>query len=207
MSDSFYESWIGKDIDYEQLWSDYNRGQDYIKKFETVKPSLLEIIFDFPRNDEALFNHDAIYKSFKGLYHDFKLYCLSHKQYHESSPIFLYSIKRSSAEWSFLLDSDLISIFSIVLALGMDKYNDYKNSERHNEIMQELEKIRNKIDVPSEKLESFVQVGKYEVIFKNLVKFKPTTITIKKFSSGFFSTFSEELIIDLDKDDEKKHSS
>lgn len=34
---SFYEYWIGKDINLKQLWDDYERGTGYMDKYKAMR--------------------------------------------------------------------------------------------------------------------------------------------------------------------------
>lgn len=67
---SYDEYWIGQDIDYARLWNDFDDGIGYIEKYNSRPAHLLRLTFErFPAN-LPLFNHEAIYKTIKGTYHD-----------------------------------------------------------------------------------------------------------------------------------------
>lgn len=69
---SFYEYWIGKSIDLEGLWDDFENGQCYIEKYKTMRVHLLRLTFNHYTPDLPLFNHEAISKTVKDTFHDLK---------------------------------------------------------------------------------------------------------------------------------------
>ncbi|HEY4944371.1 MAG TPA: hypothetical protein VII56_23285 [Rhizomicrobium sp.] len=99
---SVEEYWIGKGIDYKSLWSAYDRGKGYQEKFYSTRAHLIRIEFKDPNLKEPLFNHEVIYKTIKGLFHDLKKANLSADEYANAAPIFLYRIDRGSSVWEFL---------------------------------------------------------------------------------------------------------
>jgi hypothetical protein len=158
-----------------------------------MEPSLLRIEFDLPHANEPLFFHEAIYKSFKGLYHDMKEFCLTTSEYNDSKPLFLYSIERGSADWAFLLDPNMIPIYVQILLDGFSYYSSY--DEQILNILKEI-----KSTVSNAKIEAFMKQPNSKIIFENLNKFNPKKITIKtKLYSNQNISKEEEITIHFDK--------
>ncbi len=198
------EYWIGKGINYSQLWEDYNHhdGEEYIKKFNTLILSLLKVEFDLPNINEPLFSHEAIYKSFKGLYHDFKEFCLTKDEYNNSKPLFLYSIERGSADWSFLLDPNMIFNFINLLVSGFFYYGNKKDNKK---ILDSLKHDKSAKTIPEEKINAFITQPNSKIIFENLDKFHPKKIIIKTkyFSKHATLSREEEITIYFDNENNK----
>jgi hypothetical protein len=96
------EYWIGKGIDYRRVWREFDDGAGYIEKFHSKKVHLIRITLSYPSKDLPLFNHEAVYKTIKGYFHDLKEACLKPSEYDEAGPLFLYSVDRGSSIWEFL---------------------------------------------------------------------------------------------------------
>ena len=43
---SFEEYWIGKGVNFDELWSNYENGQPYIDKFRSMDVYLLQLSFE-----------------------------------------------------------------------------------------------------------------------------------------------------------------
>ena len=113
---SIYEYWIGEGIDFKRVWDDFEQGKDgYINKYQSMDLYLMEITFRSPYKRSALFSHEAVYKTIKGYYHELKHILLSDYDYQHSGPIFLYEIKRGSAQWSFVGELKQLVYFAISL--------------------------------------------------------------------------------------------
>src|SRR5512138_2774604 len=98
-----YEYWIGQRIDYRAVWQAYEEGIDgYIDKFRSMRVYLLRVELTQFSSDLALFNHEAVYKTIKGYFHDLKRYGLSEEEYISTGPLFLYSVDRGSGIWNLL---------------------------------------------------------------------------------------------------------
>ena len=106
------EYWIGKDIDYASIWRAFDEGQDYIDKFRSMRVHLLRIELSQYPASFPLFNHEAVYKTLKGFFHDFKLLTLSQREYDAAGPLFLYSVDRNSGIWNFLGEPRQIIAFA-----------------------------------------------------------------------------------------------
>lgn len=103
MSDvSFYQYWIGRNIDYRSVWEDLDAGEGYISKFNASEFYLLRLSFQKYDLGSPLFNHEAVYKTVKGVFHDLKLENFSPEEYDSYGPIYLYELKRGSEDWFFL---------------------------------------------------------------------------------------------------------
>ncbi len=99
---STYEYWIGKDVDYHGVWDDFENGSVYIRKFATMEVHLFRLTFEQYPINLPLYNHEAIYKTVKGYFHDLKKICLSPEEYGNAGPLFFYSVDRGSGIWEFL---------------------------------------------------------------------------------------------------------
>lgn len=108
--------WIGKGLDLEEVWSDYDQGAGYIAKVASTRSHLLRLVFQGQPNHLPLFDHEAIYKTVKGTFHDVKAECLSPQAYDAATPIFLYRIDRGSGIFEFL--AELQPLFPYLAALG-----------------------------------------------------------------------------------------
>src|SRR5260370_32923011 len=131
-----HEYWIGKNIDYRSVWQAYEDGVKYIGKFRSMRVHLLRIeLTQFPA-DQALFNHEAVYKTIKGYFHDFKQHCLSDDEYISAGPLFLYSVDRGSGIWNFLGQPRQLLAFGATLADGKILGQELENVEKKLEILQ-----------------------------------------------------------------------
>jgi hypothetical protein len=102
---SFKSYWIGEDTNYNEIWSDYEEGLDgYSRKFNSMSVYLFRIKFKYPPSNLPLFNHEAIYKTIKGYYHDIKYLCFDRQTFNQMGPLFLYDIRRGSGDWGFLAE-------------------------------------------------------------------------------------------------------
>jgi hypothetical protein len=116
---NFYEYWIGKDIDLAEVWKAFDEGKGYIEKYKTMEVYMLRIGFENYSSNSPLFDHEAVSKTIKSLFHDFKRECLSDSEYNEFGPIFIYEINRGSALWSFLAELKPLLVFSTVLSAAL----------------------------------------------------------------------------------------
>lgn len=97
-----YNYWIGKDTDYDSVWSDFESGRQYEQKYRSMKVHLIRIILKEPAKNLPLFNFEAVLKTIKGYYHDLKEICLSEDEYMSAGPLFVYAVNRGSGVWDFL---------------------------------------------------------------------------------------------------------
>lgn len=115
--DAFAEYWIGKGVDYKRLWAIYDAGQGYIQKFKSQKEVyLIAIEFNYPSSQIPLFDHEAVFKTLKGLFHDLKQTNLSSTEYDEALPLFLYSVERGSGIYKFLGELRQLLMFGTILS-------------------------------------------------------------------------------------------
>lgn len=113
---SIEEYWIGRGINYQAVWQSYEDGLAYIEKFHTMRVHILQIeLREFP-SDLPLFNHEAVYKTIKGYFHDLKQQCLPRDEYSAAGPLFLYSVERASGVWSFLGELPQLLLLGATLA-------------------------------------------------------------------------------------------
>lgn len=118
----FEEYWIGKGLDLETLWQDFESGSGYIQKFKETKPHLLRLTFtDHPKN-LPLFDHEVLYKTIKGTFHDVKAECLTREAYESAAPIFLYRVERGSGIFEFLAQLDPLLTYVTALGAAMMYY-------------------------------------------------------------------------------------
>jgi hypothetical protein len=118
---SVEQYWMGKDLNLEAVWRDFDAGSGYIDKVSTSDLHMLRLTFDSPEIRLPLFNHEAIYKTVKGTFHDVKLECYSKQKYNSCAPIFLHGIRRGSGIYEFLGQLDPILTWATALgaaALG-----------------------------------------------------------------------------------------
>lgn len=172
--------WIGKDTDYKEIWENYNKyGDQYLSKIQNTYNYHIVIEFQEPNQNLPLLNAEAIFKTFKGIYHDFKMECLETNEYENSSPLSLYSIERGSYIFDFLVAAKhWIEFVFIFLNAARYFYKD-KNEKRLIELQiekleLEIEEIkrRNKSSskIEKSKLEEFSK--KYYFPISNILKQK-----------------------------------
>jgi hypothetical protein len=128
------EYWIGENVDYSKLWDAYNSGKDgYIQKFHSMKTVPVRIEFDLPHSHDPLFNLEAIYKTLKGLYYDFKSSCITDKNERDKAgPLFVYSIERGSGDWLLYIESTYVIPFIYFLArASLDICHEYYKTKKN----------------------------------------------------------------------------
>jgi hypothetical protein len=113
---SVEEYWIGRGIDYSRIWHDYEDGVGYMAKYRSVPVHLIRIELDQFSKSLPLFNHEAVYKTFKGYFHDLKELCLSPDEYDQALPLFIYSVERGSGIWTFIGELRQLLMFGTTLA-------------------------------------------------------------------------------------------
>lgn len=136
----FYEYWIGKNIDLENMWNIFEDGNGYIEKYRSTEVYMLRLHFHNYSSDLPLFDHEVISKTIKGLFHDLKKECLSESEYDRFGPIFLYEINRGSSIWTFLAELKPLLIFGVGLGTAMLwKWNEFEGKN--------LDNLNKKIDI------------------------------------------------------------
>jgi hypothetical protein len=113
---SIEQYWIGKGLDLDDLWRDYDAGSSYIEKVSSRPLHLLRLSFGRHPLHLPLFDHEVLFKTVKGTFHDVKAECLTPKAYDESVPIFLYRVDRGSGVFEFLAQFD--PLMTWIVALG-----------------------------------------------------------------------------------------
>jgi hypothetical protein len=116
---STYEYWIGQGVDFAGVWNDYESGLDYIDKYRTMRVHLIRFTFEQPPSIWPLFNHEAIYKTIKGYFHELKRLCFTEHEYAVAGPLFLYEVDRGSGIWSFL--GELRPLYLLAMTLVQEK--------------------------------------------------------------------------------------
>lgn len=108
--------WLGKDIDLDSLWRDFDAGSGYIQKVTHSSLHLLRLTFYGHPVKLPLFDHEVLFKTVKGTFHDVKAECLSPETYDRAAPIFLHRVDRGSGIFEFLAQFD--PLITWVVALG-----------------------------------------------------------------------------------------
>src|SRR5438477_7847545 len=94
--------WIGKGVDYDELWSAYEQGDGYIDKYGSTRVHLFRLTLREQPQHLPLFNFEAVFKTVKGYFHDLKEQCLTRDDYCNAGPLFIYRVDRGSGIWEFL---------------------------------------------------------------------------------------------------------
>jgi hypothetical protein len=84
------------------VWSAYESGLAYIDKFHSTPAHILVIEFSNSNSHDPLFDHEAIFKTLKGLFHDLKKENMPVREYNQSGPMFLHSVERGSSIYRFM---------------------------------------------------------------------------------------------------------
>ena len=113
------EYWIGKNVDYDVLWNDYESGAAYVEKFQTMRVHLLRITLAEQPLHLPLFNFEVAFKTVKGYFHDLKQLCLTPAEYDAAGPLFVYQVGRASGVWDFL--GELRQILMLGTSLADEK--------------------------------------------------------------------------------------
>ncbi len=113
---SVEQYWIGKGLDLDKLWDDFDKGAGYIKKISASQLHLLRLTVGQHPTFLPLFDHEAIFKTVKGTFHDVKAECFSPAEYDAAAPIFLQRVERGSGVFEFLAQFD--PLMTWVVALG-----------------------------------------------------------------------------------------
>ena len=114
------EYWLGRGTNYKNIWEDYLINKEVqIKKFNSRMYYPMQIKFDFPDSSMPVFNHEVIYKTLKGCYHDLVKHCLPSEAYNNSGPLFLNRLERGSGVFEFLGEFQGIIVFSVWLIPGI----------------------------------------------------------------------------------------
>ena len=111
-----HEYWIGKGVDYDGIWKAYDSGHEYMDKYQSMEVHLIRITLSQQAAHLPLFNHEAVFKTLKGYFHDMKVLCLSPDEYSEAGPLFLYGVDRGSGIWSFLGELRQLILLGTTLA-------------------------------------------------------------------------------------------
>jgi hypothetical protein len=213
---SIYEYWIGKDIDFKQIWDDFDEGKaGYISKYQSMDLHLMEITFDNPDKKFALFSHEAVYKTIKGYYHELKHLLLSDYDYQQSGPIFLYEIGRGSAQWSFVGELKQLIYFAISLLKPIRdqlwfgttlsdeelKKGILDNVDKKLSIIERLQKIFPDLDFSVEEFKKIIEARKNKDLVAAIIKMiendKLRSIKISKDQFHGDSKENKDKLIDI----------
>jgi hypothetical protein len=108
--------WMGKDLDLDSLWRDFDNGSGYVKKVSSSSLHLLRLTFEDHPLRLPVFDLEVLYKTVKGTFHDVKAECMKPSEYERAAPIFLHRLDRSSGIFEFLAQFD--PLMTWVVALG-----------------------------------------------------------------------------------------
>jgi hypothetical protein len=154
-----------------------------------MKTVPIKIEFDSPHRHDALFNLEAIYKTLKGLYFDFKQYCLTNHEFNNAGPLFVYSIERGSAEWTILIDPTYAPAFIWTLLKAYHEFYKIKKTKLECKVLEhqveEINKARensNKEKIEETNIDKLIQDKK--PAFKNLLSQQIKQVTIKGILMG-----------------------
>jgi hypothetical protein len=78
---------MGKGIDLDSLWRDFDSGSAYIQKVAASPLHLLRLTFAHHPPNLPLFGHEVVFKTVKGTFHDVKAKCLTPAAYDRAAPI------------------------------------------------------------------------------------------------------------------------
>lgn len=134
---NIYEYWIGQGVDFAGVWKAYDEGEGYKGKFSSMEVHLIQLTFRQPRANLPLFNHEAVFKTIKGYFHELKRLCLSDNEYGSAGPLFLYEVSRGSSVWSFLGELRQLLLFGVTLVDEKLVGQRLDNVERKLRIMRE----------------------------------------------------------------------
>lgn len=112
---SIYEYWIGRNVNLDASWRDYENGAGYKEKFRKTTCHLIEIEFDVPPPGDPIFAFEAVFKTTKRYFHDLKQLCTSTRDYEEAAPLYFYGIERGSAIWQWLGELRQLILFGTTL--------------------------------------------------------------------------------------------
>ncbi len=113
---SIEQYWMGKGIDLDGLWQDFDAGAGYVQKVAVSPLHLLRLTFAHHPLNLPLFDHEVVFKTVKGTFHDVKAECLTLEAYDEAAPIFLHRVDRGSGVFEFLAQFD--PLMTWIVALG-----------------------------------------------------------------------------------------
>lgn len=113
---SVEQYWMGKDLDLDGLWRDFDNGPAYVHKVAASPLHLLRLTFDDHPSRLPLFDFEVLFKTVKGTFHDVKSECLTREAYEHAAPIFLHRVDRGSGVFEFLAQFD--PLMTWVVALG-----------------------------------------------------------------------------------------
>ena len=114
--------WMGKDLDLEGLWQDFDSGSGYVQKVASSRLHLLRLTFNDHPERLPLFDLEVVFKTVKGTYHDVKAECLSPQAYDRAAPIFLHRVDRGSGIFEFLAQFDPLMTWVVALAAAATWY-------------------------------------------------------------------------------------
>lgn len=113
---SVEQYWMGKGLNLDVLWRDFDSGSGYMQKVSVSQLHLLRLTFAGHPIHLPLFDHEVVFKTVKGTFHDVKSECLTQQAYDDAAPIFLHRVDRGSGVFEFLAQLD--PLMTWVVALG-----------------------------------------------------------------------------------------
>lgn len=103
-------------MDFGGVWDAYDSGQPYIDKYDSMRVHVIRIRLTHQPARLPLFNHESVFKTIKGYFHELKRLCLSEDEYFSAGPLFIYSVERESGMWTFLGELRQLLLLGTTLA-------------------------------------------------------------------------------------------
>jgi hypothetical protein len=200
MPETVEEYWIGDDVDYRGVWSAYEGGRGYIRKYQEMTVHLLVIKFETPPSELPLFEHEAIFKTLKGYFHDLKKACFTKEQYQRSGPMFLYSVERGSGIYK------LFGEVRQLLTFGSTLSDEKLMGERLKNMQKRIDFLKKNFpkDVDEDSFDRFVNArttSDMEYAFRQLTKRGIKSIKISKTPFRGELAETEDTLIELKSED------
>jgi hypothetical protein len=200
MPETIGEYWIGEDVDYRGVWSAFEGGGGYIRKYHEMTVHLLVIEFETPSSELPLFEHEAIFKTLKGYFHDLKKACFSKEEYDRSGPMFLYSVERGSGIYK------LFGEIRQLLTFGSTLSDEKLMGARLNNMQKRIDFLKKNFpkDVDEESFDRFVNArttDDMEYAFRQLTKRGIKSIRLSKTPFRGDLEETETSLIELKRDE------
>jgi hypothetical protein len=92
---SVEQYWMGKGLDLDGLWRDFDNGSGYMQKVAASPLHLLRLTFADHPSRLPLFDLEVVFKTVKGTFHDVKAECLTERRRYKK-PFSDFGLRRSS---------------------------------------------------------------------------------------------------------------
>lgn len=111
----FEEFWRGKKKGYTSYWRQLRKGTSYLDRSKKHDLHLIEISFESESNSAPIANHEAIIQTLKGCFYEIQRMVLTPQQLEESSPLFLYEVRRGSVTYYFASELHQAIVFGTTI--------------------------------------------------------------------------------------------